>query len=185
MQMQIVLLLLQHTYVDDVIVANTATEMTRAKGVLEACFKMKDMGQLHYCLGITIEHDEDQQCLCLHQKQYISTLLVKYRMMEAKVASTPADPNAVAILEVKSRGGQSSRMNVGLRQICWHNKEHNGLVYYASIMLAYWVDNIKYKSILSNRTVGVSTLVNYRSIFSNRTVTVKLSRGAMAPLGPP
>ena len=89
----------------------------------------------------------------------------------------------MAILEVKSRGGQSSRMNVGLRQICWHNKKHNGLVYYASIMLAYWVDNIKYRSILSNRTVRVSTLVNYRSIFANRTVTVKLSRGAMH--GPP
>ena len=54
-----------------------------------------------------------------------------------------AQPAAVAILEVKSRGGQSSRMNVGLHQICWHNKKHNGLVYYASIMLAYWVDNIK------------------------------------------
>ena len=90
----------------------------------------------------------------------------------------------MAILEVKSRGGQSSRMNVGLRQICWHNKKHNGLVYYASIMLAYWVDNIKYRSILSNRTVGVSTLVNYRSTFSNRTFTVKLSRGP-APLGLP
>ena len=35
----------------------------------------------------------------------------------------------VAILEVKSRGGQSSRMNVGLCQICWHNKKHNGLVF--------------------------------------------------------
>ena len=91
----------------------------------------------------------------------------------------------MAILEVKSRGGQSSRMNVGLRQICWHNKKHNGLVYYASIMLAYWVDNIKYRSILSNRTVGVSTLVNYRSIFSNRTVTVKLSRGGHGPPWPP
>ena len=52
-------------------------------------------------------------------------------------------------------------------------------------MLAYWVDNIKYRSILSNRTVRVSTLVNYRSIFSNRTVTVKLSRGGHGPLGPP
>ena len=48
-------------------------------------------------------------------------------------------------------------------------------------MLAYWVDNIKYRSILSNRTVRVSTLVNYRSIFSNRTVTVKLSRGGHWP----
>ena len=52
-------------------------------------------------------------------------------------------------------------------------------------MLAYWVDNIKYRSILSNRTVRVSTLVNYRSIFSNRTVTVKLSRGGHGPPWPP
>ena len=72
----------------------------------------------------------------------------------------------------EEQGGQSSRMNVGLRQICWHNKKHNGLVYYASIML---------RSILSNRTVRVSTLVNYRSIFSNRTVTVKLCRGGHGP----
>ena len=59
------------------------------------------------------------------------------------------------------------------------------MIYYASIMLAYWVDNIKYRSILSNRTVKVSTLVNYRSIFSNRTVTVKLSRGGHGPPWPP
>ena len=31
---------------------------------------------------------------------------------------------------------------LGLRQICWHNKKHNGL--------AYWVDNMKYGSIFSN-----------------------------------
>ena len=54
---------------------------------------MEDMGKLHYCRRITIEHDEDQQCLLLHQKHYTSTLLVKYRMTEAKIVSTPTDPN--------------------------------------------------------------------------------------------
>ena len=34
----------------------------------------------------------------------------------------------------EEQGVQSSKMNVGLCQICWNNKKHNGLVYYASIM---------------------------------------------------
>ena len=49
------------------------------------------MGNLHYCLGITIERDEDKQCLWLHQRQYISSILVKYRMTEANIVSTPID----------------------------------------------------------------------------------------------
>ena len=54
-------------------------------------FKMTDMGKLHYCLGITIEQGEKQQCLWIHQKQYISNLLAKYGMTEAKTVSTPTD----------------------------------------------------------------------------------------------
>ena len=49
-----------------------------------------------------------------------------------------------------------AEFGIGLRQICksimgslgWH-------IMPAYIMLAYWVDNIKYRSILSNRTVSV------------------------------
>ena len=77
--------------VDDLIViANTAEEMTKVKEVLTVRFRMKDMGNLHYCLGITIEQDEDQQCLWLHQR-HISSILVKYRMTEANIVSTPFD----------------------------------------------------------------------------------------------
>ena len=79
-------------YVDDLIViTNTVEEMTWVKETLASQFKMKDMGKLHYCLGITIEQNEGEKCLWLHQKQYISSLLVKYRMTEAKCVSTPTD----------------------------------------------------------------------------------------------
>ena len=44
---------------------------------------------------------------------------------------------------------------IGLYQISLHKNKHNGLACYASIMLAYWIDIMKYKSILSNRTVSV------------------------------
>ena len=79
-------------YVDDlIIIANTSEEMAKIKEILSVRFKMTDMGKLHYCLGITIVQEEEQQCLWIHQKQYISKLLVKYGMTEAKTVSTPTD----------------------------------------------------------------------------------------------
>ena len=79
-------------YVDDLIViANTAEEMTKVKEDLTVRFRIKDMRNLHYRLEITIERDEDQQCLWLHQRQYILSIQVKYRMTEANIVSTPTD----------------------------------------------------------------------------------------------
>ena len=79
-------------YVDDlIIIANTAEEMRKVKEILSVRFKMTDMGKLHYCLGITIEQEEGKQCLWIHQKQYISNMLAKYGMTEAKIVSTPTD----------------------------------------------------------------------------------------------
>lgn len=79
-------------YVDDLILmTKSTTEMAALKASLEAKLKMKDLGKLHYCLGINFVHDEKQQCLWLSQKQYILKLLEKYGLIEAKVTSTPAD----------------------------------------------------------------------------------------------
>ena len=49
-------------YVDDLIIlAETAEEMAKIKETLSTKFKMKDMKELHYCLGITIVHDRVKQ----------------------------------------------------------------------------------------------------------------------------
>lgn len=59
-------------YVDDlIIVAKTDKMMTEIKRCLEARFKMKDLGRLHHCLGITVEYDNSGSCLWLHQKLYL------------------------------------------------------------------------------------------------------------------
>ena len=50
---------------------------------------MKDMGPLHYLLGITVVQGEDR--ISIHQKQYILRLLKWFRMEDAKPVSTPAD----------------------------------------------------------------------------------------------
>ena len=81
-------------YVDDLIVITKSIEdMNSLKVCLADRFKMKDMGELHYCLGISIERDEEKKSLYMHQKQYITNTIEKFGLSNCKVVSTPADIN--------------------------------------------------------------------------------------------
>ena len=77
-------------YVDDmIIISATSEEMEEVKQSLADRFKMKDMGPLHYCLGVSIIQEEG--CIFLHQKQYILSMMKRYGLAEAYPVSTPAD----------------------------------------------------------------------------------------------
>ena len=66
-------------YVDDLIIATKTTEkMNEIKRSLTSRFKMKDLGKLHHCLGITVEYDESRRSLWLHQRPYILAMLEKF-----------------------------------------------------------------------------------------------------------
>ena len=79
-------------YVDDLIlIAKTLGEIQQMKEGLSKTFKMKDMGQLRYCLGINFELTKQGISLC--QKQYLLKLLEKYKLSEANTVTTPMDPN--------------------------------------------------------------------------------------------
>ena len=79
-------------YVDDLIlIAKTSSEIQQMKEGLSNTFKMKDMGQLHYCLGINFEVTKQGISLC--KKQYLLRILEKYRLSEVNTVTTPMDPN--------------------------------------------------------------------------------------------
>ncbi len=81
-------------YVDDLIlIVKTSCEMKSLKRRLEDQFKMKDMGKLHFCLGVSVVQTKDQ--LILHQKQYLLNMLKKYKLEDVTPVSTPADSNVV------------------------------------------------------------------------------------------
>ena len=81
-------------YVDDLIlITETLDEMQEIKSYLTNTFKMNDMGQLHYCLGISITIDEGGQRLQLSQKQYILKALERYGLTDVTPVSTPMDQN--------------------------------------------------------------------------------------------
>ena len=79
-------------YVDDlIIITDNNDRMSQLKKALSDRFKMKDLGQLHYCLGVSVVHNDDG--ILLHQKQYITSLLERFGLTEAKPVSTPSDLN--------------------------------------------------------------------------------------------
>jgi hypothetical protein len=80
-------------YVDDIVLtASTADLLQRTIVALQREFAMKDLGPLHYFLGITAERRS--QGLFLHQRQYAIDILERAGMSDCKPCSTPVDTQA-------------------------------------------------------------------------------------------
>ncbi|KAJ9557472.1 hypothetical protein OSB04_012086 [Centaurea solstitialis] len=79
-------------YVDDmIIIGNDSAGIASLKQTLSSAFKMKDLGKLHYFLGLEVLSDTSGTYLC--QAKYISDLLSKAGLSDNKVASTPLEHN--------------------------------------------------------------------------------------------
>ena len=79
-------------YVDDVILAgNTLFEFNIIKGVLHDAFKIKDIGQLKYFLGLKVAHSKSGISLC--QRKYCLDLLDDSGLIGSKPMNTPFDPS--------------------------------------------------------------------------------------------
>ncbi|KAI3664859.1 hypothetical protein L6452_43468 [Arctium lappa] len=79
-------------YVDDMIITGSdSTGITNLKTSLSSCFEMKDLGSLHYFLGLEVLSDPSGIYLC--QAKYTSDLLSKAGIIDNKTASTPLEHN--------------------------------------------------------------------------------------------
>jgi hypothetical protein len=75
-------------YIDNVIIASSSSSVV--SGLLHALqhdFSLKDLGSLHYFLGIEVQKTNDS--LCLSQKKYTVDLLQRVGMLSSKLVSTP------------------------------------------------------------------------------------------------
>jgi histone deacetylase 1/2 len=75
-------------YVDDIIVASSSREATNALLInLEKDFALKDLGDLHFFLGIEVKKAGDG--LVLFQERYATDLLKRAGMDKSKAMDTP------------------------------------------------------------------------------------------------
>ena len=81
-------------YVDDIVLAGRTYErITEAKETLSQKFDIKDMGKLHYFLGMQVLQDKKTGNTWVGQPAYTEKLLVKCGMHNCKPVGTPADPS--------------------------------------------------------------------------------------------
>jgi hypothetical protein len=79
-------------YVDDIILAgNSLSEFSIIKSILHASFRIKDLGQLKYFLGLEVAHSKEGISLC--QRKYCLDLLSDSGLTHSKPVSTPSDPS--------------------------------------------------------------------------------------------
>jgi len=77
-------------YIDDVILAgHSITEFTTIKSILHDIFKIKDLGQLKYFLGLEVAHSSKVISLC--QRKYCIDLIDDSGLLGDKLVSTPSD----------------------------------------------------------------------------------------------
>ena len=77
-------------YVDDLVITGADLgEIDRVKLQLAASFNMKDLGDLHYFLGI--EMIRTPEGILISQRHYVLSMLFKFRMADCKSVSTPLD----------------------------------------------------------------------------------------------
>ena len=79
-------------YVDDITLAGkTDKRIKQVKEALAKCFKVKDMEELHYFLGIAITQDYENGKTWIAQSNYTTNVLTKFGMENSKQISTPVD----------------------------------------------------------------------------------------------
>jgi hypothetical protein len=87
-------LMLVAIYVDDLIIAtNDMKKMSEIKESLQSAFKMKDLGPIHYCLGIEFKQDLENNTITMSQAKYSEEILQRFEMDKCSPLSTPLDPN--------------------------------------------------------------------------------------------
>lgn len=78
-------------YVDDIIITGNNTSLLNSVILQLSCeFAMKDLGRLHYFLGIEVLYFEEG--ILLTQKKYAADLLKKTKLLYSKSVSTPLVP---------------------------------------------------------------------------------------------
>jgi len=81
-------------FVDDLLICSVNRKKLECiKSLLSKKFKIKDMGEVKTYLGINIEYDCENYVITLDQKNYIESLVRKYKIECAKLYDTPMEQN--------------------------------------------------------------------------------------------
>ncbi len=81
-------------YVDDLMVlSNSLGLLDQKKAKLMQVFKMKDLGPIHWFLGLEIKRDHLQHLITVSQSRYVSNIVEHFGFTNSRPVSTPVAVN--------------------------------------------------------------------------------------------
>ena len=87
-------------YVDDLFVTGEDGLITDTKRKLATKFEMKDLGMMHYFIGMEVWQNADG--ISLGQGKYAVEILKRFRMMDCKAMTTPMASNLKLLSDASS-----------------------------------------------------------------------------------
>jgi hypothetical protein len=97
MDNELVILLL---YVDDLFLSREETLVAECKQRLAAEFEMKDLGLMHYFLGLEVWQSPER--IFLNQGKYTIEILKRFNMLECKSMNTPMEAKLKLLVDTSS-----------------------------------------------------------------------------------
>jgi hypothetical protein len=80
-------------YIDDfILVCNNKDKLFQVKEKISRKFEMKDLGDLHFFLGMELERDRAQCLLYINQIGYLKEILKHFCMEDCKAIGVPPNP---------------------------------------------------------------------------------------------
>lgn len=113
-------------YVDDIILTGSKKDVIiQAKGILQSCFDVKDMGEISFCLGIHVKigiHVKRDKLLgtChLSQERYIKMMLERFGMSDCHPVGMPMSAGEKICLAMcpKNEEGKSDMQKCPFRSL--------------------------------------------------------------------
>lgn len=81
-------------FIDDLLIfSNDNVKKTFLKAKLRERFKMTDLGEAKFCVGLRINRDRQKGIIFIDQKRHIADLLLKFNMVDCNPVTTPMDSN--------------------------------------------------------------------------------------------
>ena len=81
-------------YVDDILVAaKSITDIQHVKDKLADAFKVRDLGDAKYFLGMSLVRNRQARTLKMTQERLATELVSRYGMKEGKIKTTPMSPS--------------------------------------------------------------------------------------------
>ena len=87
-------------YVDDLFVTGTDGLIADTKRKLDVDFEMKDLGMMHYFIGMEVW--QNAEGISLGQGKYAVDILKRFRMMDCKAMNTPMESNLNLLSDASS-----------------------------------------------------------------------------------